>query len=1228
MKNKEYAGSFEGAVFYADIAGFTRITQHLMAMGSIGAERLSYLLDRFYSPFFNSTYRNRGFVSCIEGDSFISIFPAEFCDIEKAFVDIEKAFVKTKNIKPVFLKKVCANISARAGFSYGKIDWIIARNKFQNAFFCSGDAVLKAIKTGSNSIPGKLNLEAFFKEHMKNHRNKQGYEKNVIVKSLVKNKNDFYDETFSSRVLRKKNLENEFRDVVAVFIQNSGEYSVIEFVKKISEITDKFDCYTRFSRGDKGFISVSVFGAPIRKEGSFQRACDFALSISKKGSFKTGMTLGQSFTGLIGNQKKTEYVIVGEKINLAARLMERAGECEILVDQELCDFSRREYVFDFVGEENFKGINGKVKFWSLKNSKKPEILKTYEFIGMKELVRKLTTKIGSFYQKGEFQILCMNGEEGSGKSTLVKKVLETRKIKDPVFVELEKSEAIDFSVVTKLFNNLFSQESSNGKSFEKKYKDILRKTKNSENTKIFKELKEVKRDVNYFMFLTSTHKVLTADMDYKTLISRAVRSLKAVLRGISLSGKNILIIENAHNIDELSCRILSEVIEYSENLKILMILISRHSGNLSERKCLSSIEQKATVITVRNLNKKETSNLINSVLKVNSSKSLLDFIYKATNGNPFFISTYCDYLLKNNWISTRSSTAFLRTDAKSLPVNIKDVIVAKADELSSSSKDLVLTCSLFIDRIDEKIISLVQETKRSEFENSVDELLRKGFFIRKEKHFLKMKSDVVSRTLNGIMLETDKKRRHEKIARIFAEERGHKKSCFETIAHHFMGAGNWNRSAEWSEKAGDYAKERYLYEKALEMYEKSKECMRKKRNQLSHYRVDLKISEMAKNRGDIKKSKTILLGVVRNLKREHKKCRFDRKRKREIESILSDSIFVLSNYYTVLSQFDRSQDTLEIAVKMNLLKNDKFKKLNYDFYTGTNYYHKNDYTKAVLYLQKALKNKAVKSNPIFMSQVLSNLANVFSDKGEYDKAMYYYTEGLNVVAKYKENEIIVSRIKFNIAYLLFEKKKYNKSLKYLSECLAVYKKRRLQNLVAKIYLNLGLLYLNIPDYRKSKRYLKMSLNLNRKFGEMLDVSRVLANLGILMINTKSYKNAVKYFSEALAIKEKIGDIKGRGIVLGNLADLYMKQSKYKEAEKYSVEAENIIRKLKLKYLLLILLSSQLELYLLMGKNSFPDKKAYEILALADELKIPEVKEKAVENLKKFSNLRPGSAKNR
>lgn len=117
-----------------------------------------------------------------------------------------------------------------------------------------------------------------------------------------------------------------------------------------------------------------------------------------------------------------------------------------------------------------------------------------------------------------------------------------------------------------------------------------------------------------------------------------------------------------------------------------MILVTRHLSEKSENIILGQVRKIVTEINVRNLDKKETSDLIKAVLKENPSKSLLDFIYKTTNGNPFFVSTYCDYLLKNNWIDKRGSFASLRSNSASLPDNIKDVIVAKADGLKRDSK--------------------------------------------------------------------------------------------------------------------------------------------------------------------------------------------------------------------------------------------------------------------------------------------------------------------------------------------------------------------------------------------------------------------------------------------------------------------------------------------------------------------------------------------------------------
>merc|ERR1740121_1865874 len=58
-----------------------------------------------------------------------------------------------------------------------------------------------------------------------------------------------------------------------------------------------------------------------------------------------GVTTGRSYCGVCGSAKRMEYTVLGDCVNLSARLMSNANELGILCDEETSRYSTGEIVF-------------------------------------------------------------------------------------------------------------------------------------------------------------------------------------------------------------------------------------------------------------------------------------------------------------------------------------------------------------------------------------------------------------------------------------------------------------------------------------------------------------------------------------------------------------------------------------------------------------------------------------------------------------------------------------------------------------------------------------------------------------------------------------------------------------------------------------------------------------------------------------------------------------------
>jgi len=117
-----------------------------------------------------------------------------------------------------------------------------------------------------------------------------------------------------------------------------------------------FDIATRSIREYGGYIDkfigdaiLGVFGVPIQYDDHMEKALRASLDMqfklheaSKKGnvllkSVGIGINSGIVVSGNLGSQDKMEYTVIGDTVNLAARLSGLAGAGEIIISSNIRD---------------------------------------------------------------------------------------------------------------------------------------------------------------------------------------------------------------------------------------------------------------------------------------------------------------------------------------------------------------------------------------------------------------------------------------------------------------------------------------------------------------------------------------------------------------------------------------------------------------------------------------------------------------------------------------------------------------------------------------------------------------------------------------------------------------------------------------------------------------------------------------------------------------------------
>ena len=232
--------------------------------------------------------------------------------------------------------------------------------------------------------------------------------------------------------------EAERRQVTIVFADLSG----FTTLSSTHDPEETHDVLSRFFAAVDGVVEsyggtvdkhigdavMALFGAPIAHTDDAERACRAALDIHatmRALSRDTGLALtvhagiasGPVVASGIGSEAHHEYTVLGDSVNLAARLVEMATAGETLISDAVRRTLSHLVEAVEVGDVDIKGLSKPVKVWRMTALGGDGAVT--RFVGRRAETRQFAGVLETTRESGNGQAILVRGEAGIGKSRLV-----------------------------------------------------------------------------------------------------------------------------------------------------------------------------------------------------------------------------------------------------------------------------------------------------------------------------------------------------------------------------------------------------------------------------------------------------------------------------------------------------------------------------------------------------------------------------------------------------------------------------------------------------------------------------------------------------------------------------------------------------------------------------------------------------------------------------------------
>lgn len=1143
-------GNFEAFIMFIDLSGFTSLTETLMREGNEGAEQLSLNLNGIFEPLVNLVYCEGGFIPYFAGDSFTGIFP------KKNAAETPEILLQTsQKLRDYFSKNGTQktrfgdfHFGIKIGLGEGNVEWGIVGNNFRSFYF-RGEAINAAAQCQHNA----KEQEIIFNENFKNKFEQYLPTYEVMDKGYLRctdslefphlqkchNELPVLDRKILSKFFSKEVIQydhsGEFRNVISVFISFSGVDSHLGLNQFVSVVLDQIQNFSGYFKevdfGDKGGVLFALFGAPVTFENNIERALEFVVSLQQELKdlqrttplrFRIGITSGNAFTGIVGGVERCQYAAVGNRINIAARLMIRAKDGQVLVDESIQKSSQ--FRFKHKGDIHYKGLEENIPTYELlgRNIEDQQVFGGKMVGRGKEL--DLLMEFAQPILNNDFAgVSYVFGEAGIGKSRLTFEMRsQLRKIGSVSWFTCQADQILKKPLNPFIYylKNYFEQSFENTEvqnigTFEKKYLDLYhdeRLVNHPESDHIRKELSRTKSILAAQVGINSSSS-LWQQLDAKGRYENTLAALSNLFVAESCLQPVVLELEDAHWFDQDSIAFLQEFAKKMTRYPIFVLVTSRYNDNgekvhLFSEKTLTEGKFEIQEIDLNILQPEAIKNFAEIKLQAPISSEFKELLLRTTNGNPFYAEQIIEYFSESNLLEKRKNIWNIKDKSIKLSSSINAILMARIDRLSILVKETVKAAAVigrefevpvlnevmkvqkeFITRNGDSSAVLkeqIQTAEKGQIWRAVNELryIFKHSLLREAVYDMQLRARL--RRLHLLIAEAIEKLYEDKIEERYAD-----------LAFHYGQAEVENKTNEYLLKAADFNRLKYQNKRALDMYNR--------------------LIENLKNTSDQGHLIIILLKKASVLK--------------------------------LVGEWDDCQEAYERAMTLARDKNEKTYVGRIHSSLGELMTLKGNYQDARTHLEAAATHVEFSNDEVGKYKVYGNLGRLFFRQGIYEEAKSYFTKSINISRKLNPNNAN-AQIVSSLGLTHMNQGNYDEAIEWQQSELEICKKINDSPGMAALYTNMGIVYFEKGDYDKALECYEKGLKLSEELGNKLLVSIAIGCIGSVYQRKGDYAKASENFLQDLTISEELGDKQGIAIALGLLGELRSEEGEFDLAMGY------------------------------------------------------------------------------
>ena len=457
---------FPAVILFADVSGFTTISEALGQTGRRGAEELTTILNSYFAPMIDLVHSYGGIVGKFGGDAITVLFPytprTQQATVRRALQCAFDMQARMEQYEAIPTSVGTFGLAMKAGLAAGtifctsvgdpdiRLEYLIAGSGLDKSAEAEHFADRGEVVVANQLLPyagqvvvyetrGDFTCLSKLRRVAAPRPLPQLPPLSPESTSLI---GRYIHPNIAQRLQRDQTgFVNEHRHVTVIFASFSGfDYDgdltvgdkLQAYLTQVIHIVHQYDGYlNKVDMGDKGSKYIILFGTPVGHEDDEERALRCALDLQQipDRPVRVGINTGFVYCGQVGSPVRQEYTVMGDTVNMAARMMQAAAPGQILMGTATWQPVQNRFIATQLPSMRFKGKSAEYDVFAVEGVRQQTAViqqkLTYDLplVGRKEELRQVQALLNTT-QQGRGQVLGIMAQAGVGKSRFSSEIIQ------------------------------------------------------------------------------------------------------------------------------------------------------------------------------------------------------------------------------------------------------------------------------------------------------------------------------------------------------------------------------------------------------------------------------------------------------------------------------------------------------------------------------------------------------------------------------------------------------------------------------------------------------------------------------------------------------------------------------------------------------------------------------------------------------------------------------------